>query len=91
VYLDLHAFDPKQQAVTARVDGEEVRLRRSRRHGHYVELPHDAAADAVISLTIAVSRMMSPSDTGAPGDGRLLGALLRRVSIGQPAAETDSP
>ena len=91
VYFDLHAFDPKQQAVTMRVDGEEVRLRRSRRHGHYVQLPHGAADDAVVSFTIAVSHMMSPSDAGASGDDRRLGALLRRISIGQPAAETDSP
>ena len=91
VYLDLHAFDPKQQAVTARVDGEEVRLHRSRRHGHYVQVPHGAADDAVISFTIGVSQTMSPSDAGASGDDRRLGALLRRISIGQPAAETDSP
>ena len=91
VHLDLHAFDPKQQAVTARVDGEEVRLHRSRRHGHYVQLPHGAADDAVISFTIGVSHMISPSDAGASGDDRRLGALLRRISIGQPAAEMDSP
>ena len=91
VYLDLHAFDPKQQAVNARVDGEEVRLHRSRRHGHYVQLPHGAADDAVIPFTISVSHMMSPSDAGTSGDDRRLGALLRRISIGRPAAETDSP
>ena len=90
VYLDLNAFDPKQQAVTARVDGEEVRLHRSRRHGHYVRLPHGAADDAVISFTIGVSHMISPSDAGASGDDRRLGALLREISIGRPAAETGS-
>ena len=90
VYLDLHAFDPKQQAVTARVDGAEVRLHRSRHHGHYVQLPHDAADSAVISFAISVSQTMSPSDAGTSDDDRPLGALLRRVSIGQPAAETDS-
>ena len=91
VYLDLHAFDPMQQAVTVRVDDQEVRLHRSRRHGHYVQLPHGAPHDAVISFTVGVSQTMSPSDAGASDDDRPLGALLRRISIGQPAAETDSP
>ena len=91
VYLDLHAFDPRRQSVTARIDGKEVRLHRSRRHGHYVELPRGAAADAVISFTIALSHMMSPCDAGASSDDRRLGALLRKVSIGRPAAETGPP
>ena len=91
VYLDLHAFDPKQQAVTARVDGEGVRLRRSRRHGHYVELPNGVADDAVISFTIGVNHMMSPFQTGALEDERELGACLLAIGVGTPAKGQSGP
>jgi hypothetical protein len=87
VYLDLHAFDPKQQAVTARVDGEEVRLHRSRRHGHYVQLPHGAPDDAVISFTIGVSQTMSPSELRNSDDNRSLGACLVAIGLGVPPGD----
>jgi hypothetical protein len=38
-----------------------------------------------------LSHMMSPCDAGASSDDRRLGALLRKVSIGRPAAETGPP
>ena len=91
IYLDLHAFDPKQQALTARIDGERVRLHRSRQHGHYVKLPHGAPDDAVISFTIGVSRMMSPLQIGAPKDERELGACLKAIGVGKPAKGQSGP
>ena len=84
VYLDLHAFDPKRQAVGVKVNGETVRLRRTRRHGHYIALPDEILRDEVVTLAICVSPLTSPATEQGSDDTRELGGLIRAISIGIP-------